>query len=59
MRPWVLLTGALLAAGTAAAVLFVLRRSGRGDDAIPSLLEDCEERIRRLDSDLQRARGAG
>jgi len=57
MRTWALVAGTVLAAGTAAVVLHLLRRA-RGRDEIPALISDCEARIQRLTADLEHLRAA-
>jgi hypothetical protein len=61
MKKWALLLGALVATGTAVAVvaLALRRRSGAdGLEEISNLITDCKDRIQRLETDLQQLRPA-
>jgi hypothetical protein len=62
MKKWAFLVGAVVAMGAAAAVVSLALQQARESerlDQIPSLIEDCFDRIRRIEEDIHRLRPHG
>jgi hypothetical protein len=61
MKNWAFLLGALVATGTAVAVVALMRRrQGHADglEDISNLISDCRDRIHRLEADLHQLKPA-
>jgi hypothetical protein len=57
MKNWPLLFGVAAALGSAAVVTVLLTRRAReagGEEKVPELIEDCFDRIHRIESELRR-----
>ncbi len=60
MKTWAYVAGAAAAIGALAVVTLALRRSvyAEEDEQIPKLIADCQERVHRIDSELQKLRAS-
>jgi hypothetical protein len=60
MKSWAYAAGAAAAIGALAAVVVAVSRARRSAslDDIPRILEDCQDKVKRIELDLQRIRTA-